>query len=152
MQLGWRDWQMIICKRPATPNDHLQETDHSRWSFVRGRPRRDDHLQEAGPSVTTTTRNPPSPPLSPGWHGWRDRRRKRSRRRMRRRRRSKEEEEKKKICRGRADLSKVVQELLTDLKRCQTPKFIKPTPKSSWSEGYNTATLQVVRSWQIWNN
>ena len=83
MQLGWRDWQMIICKRPAPQVDHLQEAGHSEWSFARDWPLRmiiykrpsplDDHLQEAVPSVTPTTRNPTSPSLSPGGHGWRNR-------------------------------------------------------------------------------
>ena len=38
MQLGWRDWQMIICKRPAPQVDHLQEAGHSEWSFARDWP------------------------------------------------------------------------------------------------------------------
>ena len=29
---------MIICKRPAHPDDHLQKTDPSGWSFAKGRP------------------------------------------------------------------------------------------------------------------
>ena len=52
--------RMIICKRPALPDDHLQEAGPSGSSFARGRSLRiiiykrpttpDDHLQEAGPS------------------------------------------------------------------------------------------------------
>ena len=47
---------MIICKRPTTPDDHLQGACQSRWSFARGRPLQmiickfpappDDHLQQ----------------------------------------------------------------------------------------------------------
>ena len=52
--IGW-SLQMIICKRPVPPGDHLQQADPSRWSFARGRPLQmifckrlvppDDHLQ-----------------------------------------------------------------------------------------------------------
>ena len=28
---------MIICKRPVSPDDHLQKAVPSRWSFARGR-------------------------------------------------------------------------------------------------------------------
>ena len=51
--------RMIICKRPAPLDDHLQEAGPSGSSFARGRPFRmtickrpvplDHHLQEAGP-------------------------------------------------------------------------------------------------------
>ena len=51
---------MIICKRLAPPDDHLQEGSSSGSSFARGRPRRmiickravppDHHLQEASPA------------------------------------------------------------------------------------------------------
>ena len=50
--------RMMICKRLAPPDDHLQEAGHSKWSFARSwffsmiickRPApRDDYLQEAG--------------------------------------------------------------------------------------------------------
>ena len=34
--LGWQGWQMIICKRPVPPDDHMQEARSSKWSFERG--------------------------------------------------------------------------------------------------------------------
>ena len=54
-----RSLWIIICKRPALPDDHLQEASLSGSSFARGRPFRmtickrpvplDHHLQEASP-------------------------------------------------------------------------------------------------------
>ena len=97
--LRWRGWQMIICKRPAPPDDHLKEAGHSGWSFAKGRSFRmiickrlvppDDHLQEAGPSGWSFARvqplqnnnNNPGDNGSPGWQGWWDRRRRRKSRR-----------------------------------------------------------------------
>ena len=58
--LGWRGWQMIIYTRLVPPDDHLQDTGSSGWSFARGQSLQmiickwpnppDDHLQVAGSS------------------------------------------------------------------------------------------------------
>ena len=60
---GWsfakgRPIQMVVCKRPAHPDDHLQKTGQLRWSFAKGwliqiiicqRPAHpDNHLQKVG--------------------------------------------------------------------------------------------------------
>ena len=73
--------RMIICKRPAHPDDHLQMVNPSGWSFARGLSLRmiickgpvpsddrfkrpappDDHMQEAGPSGSS---------FAGGWSLW----------------------------------------------------------------------------------
>ena len=61
--------RMIICKRPAPPDHHLQEAGPSGWPSARGRSlwiiickrptTPDDHLQEAGPSRSSFARGRP---------------------------------------------------------------------------------------------
>ena len=60
---------MIICKRLAPPDDHLQEASPCGWPFAEGRflgmiickspAPPDDHLQEAGPSGSSFSRGGP---------------------------------------------------------------------------------------------
>ena len=100
---------MTICKRPAKPDDQLQEAGPFGWSFARGRPlwmiickrpdNLDDHLQEAGhsewstiTSTTTTTSTTigvtgESHKGDKGDQRWREEEKRRRRRRKRRRRR-----------------------------------------------------------------
>ena len=87
---SWLWWQMIICKRPDPPDDHLQEASPSGWWFARGRP------------LWMIICKRPAPPdqqqLQPQWRkeghqgdrgnqGWRERKRRRRKRRKRGKRR-----------------------------------------------------------------
>ena len=47
-------FQMIICKRPAPPDDHLQEAGPFGCFISERQVSLDDYLQEAGPTTTTT--------------------------------------------------------------------------------------------------